>query len=178
LLLVAAVRQLDEAVALSSVGSVEELALVVAQHAGASQSKLRAVTGLPQVVLDGLLSSAQFRRRVTESLTLLRVSPGVEARILDRFVSTAVSEESSFRDFRESADWLLQQGGVKRAERSEIEVGGRVRVEFVVDQPELDGAGYSPPNPLAGVVGVRPRLGEGDVIDVEHALVGVPEAGS
>jgi hypothetical protein len=173
-------RDVEEAAALSKQGSVDELAFVVASHAGASQAKLRELTGLPQVVLDRLLSSSAFRRFVSEALTLQRVNPRVERAILDRFVGVVQDPESKFSEFRESADWLLQQGGVKRAERSEVQVGGRVRVEFVVDAPELDGAGYSPPNPLAGVVGFRSVDGSSDrdEVEVEHRLVDEAAVGS
>lgn len=164
-------RDIEEIAALSSAGSVDELAFVIAQHAGASRQKLLLVTGLPQPVLDRAMSNTSFRRRVTEFLTLSRVTPGVEARILDRMIHTVQDDDVSFSQFREASDWLLQQGGVKRAERQEIEVGHRVRVEFVHDIPE-DASGYRPPDPYAGVK--RAGLGAGeddDVIDAEHSVV-------
>lgn len=166
--------RLDVLVGLSRCGSVDELALVVGLNAGVSRAKLLRLTGLSGVALDELLSLVGFRRRVSEVLALSRVSPGVEAGVLDRFVGVVSDGGSSFGEFRAAADWLLGQGGLRRAERS-LEVGHehRVVVEFR-RAPDESLEGYEAPDALAGVSlgGPRAELEEG-VEDAEFEVVGV-----
>lgn len=171
------VGALDRLVGLSRCGSVEELALVVGLNAGVSRGKLLRLTGLPGVALDELLSLGVFRRRVSEVLALSRVSPGVEAGVLDRLVGVVGDPGSSFGEFRAAADWLLGQGGLRRAERS-LEVGHehRVVVEFR-RAPDESLEGWEAPDALAGVSLEGPRSEDrGGIEDAEFVVVGEGES--
>lgn len=167
---------LDELASLSRQGNVDDLAMELARHAGASLKKQLAVTGLKQPIYERLMTNSAFRKKLTERLTYLEVTPLVEHRIVSRMVREATDESSSFDRFTKASDWLLQQGGMKRGEKTELEVGGSIQISFVVDAPEGLGP-YKAPDPLAGVTG-RNGVGDGadaDVVDAEYRLAGEAE---
>ena len=163
----------DNLAALSRQGDVESLAMELAKLAGTSMKKQLAATGLTPGAYHQLMTNRTFRKRLTELITYLEVTPMTEVTIARRMVNVATDEETPFGTFREASDWLLQQGGMKRGERTEIEVGGRIEISFVVDAPEIDG-GYIAPNPLEGVAKRTSDRGrrDDDAVDAEFAVVG------
>jgi hypothetical protein len=157
----------------STFGDADRLAVYLAQNVDAPMRKLTRVTGLSKEQLESLLTSRPFRERLTEVMTYVELDPAKERKILRRMVHEATSDTSKFADFQAAASWVYRQGGMLRADKAQLDVGGSIRVAFTLDaeathRPAHEGR-YVAPDPLAGVVGLLPGSTEvpGEVTDVE-----------
>lgn len=144
--------------AASSFGDIDALASYVARNTDAPIKKISRASGLDKDQVEALLTNRQFRERLTEVLTYSELTPDKERAVLRRMLDVTLDPSTDFRDFREAATWIYRQGGMLRAEKAQVDVGGTVRVAFTLD-PEathLPGAEarYVPPDPFAGIVGL------------------------
>lgn len=177
----------------STFGDADRLAIYLAQNTDTPIRKLVRTTGLSKDQLTALLTSRQFRERLTEVMTYVELSPAKEQKILRRMVDEATSDANKFADFQAAASWVYRQGGMLRADKAQLDVGGSIRVAFTLDaeathRPAHEGR-YVAPDPLAGVVGLLPGVPEApsEVVDVEfvpahaargsHGQAGTPSVG-
>lgn len=147
----------------SKQGTVDGLAALVVLNDGASVEKLAAMAKLDIGVMHRLLTTREFRERVTELMTYQELDIGTERKILQRMLKEATREddEQPFKVFERAATWVYRQGGMLRADRQEVDVNNNIKISFTRDfSPDAD---FKAPNPMAGVVGVE----DGRTIDVE-----------
>lgn len=162
----------------SRFGDIDSLALYIARNTDAPEKKLARATGLTKEQVGGLLTDKQFRDRLTEVLTYTELTPQKEASILRRMISEAADPITDFRDFKDAATWVYRQGGMLRADKAQVDVGGAIRVAFTLDaaaegRPRHEGS-YVAPDPLAGIVGLPGSTSalEEEATDVDFQPVG------
>ena len=158
----------------SKFGDVDALAAYLALNTETPTRKLARATGLAEDQLRLLMTSRVFRERLSEVLTFTELTPAVEQKVLRRMVREATSDSSDIKDVQAAASWLYRQGGILRADKAQVDVGGTIRVAFTLDaeaahRPAHE-ARYVAPDPLAGVVGLLegPAEVQGEVTDVEY----------
>lgn len=174
-----------EAVAQSSkLGDVEALAAYVAANVDTPTKKMSRATGVTPDTLARLMSTKDFRERVTEYLTYAELSPDRERRILKRMIDVATDANSEFKEFREAATWVYRQGGMLKGDKAQVDVGGTIRVSFGLDLASDSSAteildSYVPPDPLAGVIGLPGSAASFEedegVVDAEFSSAGGSE---
>jgi hypothetical protein len=148
----------------------EELAAFVVENRRAmSAPKLAEAAGLSLVEYHRLLRDRRFRQFISESLALEVMDLDQEERMLKGFMRDAVSADTVW-ERRAAAELVMKAAGVERASETRVDYGGEVRVRFELDRPE-PGA-WTPPDPLAGVVGASPKnaLGRGAPAEPSRAL--------
>jgi hypothetical protein len=152
---------------------VDRLALYIAKNTDTPEKKLARVTGLTTEQVASLMTDKQFRERLTEVLTYAELTPDREVAILRRMIREATDPNSDFRDFKDAATWVYRQGGMLRADKAQVDVGGAIRVAFTLDpsaegRPRPEGS-YVAPDPLAGIVGLPGSTAEDEeeVTDVD-----------
>lgn len=157
---------------------VDKLALYIARNTDTPDKKLARVTGLTTEQVASLMTDKQFRERLTEVLTYAELTPEKEVAILRRMIREATDPNSDFRDFKDAATWVYRQGGMLRADKAQVDVGGAIRVAFTLDpaaeaRPRHEG-GYVAPDPLAGIVGLPGSTAEveEEATDVDFQPVG------
>lgn len=152
---------MDALVTRSRFDKPEELAaFVVENRRQMTAPKLAEAAGLSLVEYHRLLRDRRFRQLISESLALDVMDLDQEERMLKGFMRDAVQAETVW-ERRAAAELVMKAAGVERASETKVDYGGEVRVRFELDRPE-PGA-WTPPDPLAGVVGASTKnaLGRG-----------------
>lgn len=147
----------------SEPGSVDGLASLVAHNEGATVEKLAALARLDIGVMQRLMTVREFRERVTELMTYRELDVEKERTILRKMLGEATNPDAGFKTFERAATWVYRQGGMLRADRSEVDIKNSIQITFTRDLPP--DADFAPPNPLAGVKGLE----DGKTIEVSPA---------
>jgi hypothetical protein len=153
----------------SAFGNTDALATYIARNTDVPLKKLAKATGLTVNQIEYLFTNRSFRERLTELMTYAELSPEKERKIFQRMIGKALADDTEFKDFQAAATWVYRQGGMFKAEKAQVEHGGSVRVSFALDAPPEDRpaftAEYVAPDPLAGVIGLRGALPQGEDVD-------------